>query len=88
MDEQSRKMLEEVVKISRENSIAIRKLVGYNRRIMLWRTIYWTLIIGSTIAAYYSIQPYFTSLIKLYSGQDINKVLDNFKTPASTTDSQ
>ena len=80
MDEQERKMLEEVVALSRENNASLRKLVSSHRRIVIWRTIYWTIIIGSTIAAYYSIQPYVTPLISFYSGQDINRVLDNLNT--------
>ena len=78
MDEHERKMLEEVVKLSQDNNKALRKLVGYHRSAMIFRIIYWTIIIGSVIAAYYSIQPYMTSLISLYSGQDINKVLNSF----------
>ncbi len=83
MDEQERKMLEEVVALSRENNVAIRKLMASHRRTVIWRSIYWTIIIGSTIAAYYSIQPYMTSLISLYSGQDISKVLDTFNASTS-----
>jgi len=82
MDEQERKMLEEVVKLSRDSNDAVHKLLSSHRRIVIWRIIYWTIIIGSTIAAYFSIQPYLTSLVKLYSGQDINKVLDGFNPPA------
>ena len=78
MDEQERKMLEEVVKLSQDNSRALRKLVGYHRNATIIRVIYWVIIIGSMFVAYYSIQPYLNSLISIYSGQDINKVLDNF----------
>jgi hypothetical protein len=76
MDEQDRKMLEEVVKLSRDNNVAVRKLVSYHRSTVIWRVIYWSIIIGSTIAAYYSIQPYWASLVSVYSGQDISGVLD------------
>lgn len=78
MDEQERKMLEEVVALSRENNVMVRKLVSAQRRAMILRAVYWSIIIGASIIAYYSIQPYLTSLIGLYTGQDISKILDSF----------
>ena len=78
MDEHERKMLEEVVKLSQENNKSLRKLIGYHRSAVIFRVIYWTIIIGGAIAAYYSIQPYLTSLIGIYSGQDISKILNSF----------
>jgi len=80
MDEQERKILDEVLRLSRDNNVMVRKLVSAHRRVVIWRFIYWTVIIGSAIAAYYSIQPYFTSLVKLYAGQNVDKVFEGLKT--------
>lgn len=81
MDEQERKMLEEVLALSRDNNVALGKLVKSHRQAMVWRAIYWSIIILSTLVAYFSVQPYLTSLIGIYSGQDINRVLDNLSAP-------
>lgn len=80
MDEQDRKKLDEVVALSQENNVALNKLIRYHKQAVAWRIIYWTIIIGTAIAAYFSIQPYLTSLFDIYSGQDINKILDTFNT--------
>ena len=84
MEEQDRKKLDEVIALSRENNAALHKLVSYHRRATAWRVIYWTIIIGSAIAAYFSIQPYLTSLFDLYSGKDIGKILDSFSSATSS----
>jgi hypothetical protein len=77
MDEQQRKMLEEVVALSRENNAMVRKLVSAQRTAMLWKLSYWVIIIVITLIAYFALQPYLTSLTKIYSGGDINQILDS-----------
>jgi hypothetical protein len=77
MDEQQRKMLEEVVALSRENNAMIQKLANAQRRAATWRAAYWLVIIGASLVAYLYLQPYLTSLMKIYSGGDINQILDN-----------
>lgn len=67
MNEQERKMLQEVIEISSDNNAMLRKLVRAQRSATLWKLIYWTIIIGSIIAGYYSIQPYIEPLMQAYS---------------------
>ena len=62
IDEQERKMLEEVVALSRSNNVMVRKLVSAQRRAALWRLVYWVIIIGASIVAYNSLQAYLSSL--------------------------
>lgn len=62
MDEQERKMLEEVVALSRSNNVMVRKLVSAQRRAALWRLVYWVIIIGASIVVYNSLQAYLSSL--------------------------
>lgn len=77
MNEQQQKMLEEVVALSRENSAMIRKLVNAQRMAAMWRAAYWIIIIVVSVIGYFALQPYLTSLTSIYSGGDINQILDS-----------
>jgi hypothetical protein len=78
MNEQERKMLDEVVELSRENNAMVRKLVRAQQRATFLRIFYWAIIIGSTIVAYYSIQPYVSTITKLFTGHDFSPLLNAF----------
>lgn len=67
-------MLEEVVVLSRDNNVVVRKLLSAQRRATLWRALYWVVIIGASFVGYYALQPYLSSLGKSYTY--INQVLD------------
>jgi hypothetical protein len=77
MDEQQRKMLEEVVALSRENNEMVHKLVKAQRTAMLWKLSYWGIIIVASLIAYFALQPYLTSMMKIYGGGDVNQILDS-----------
>jgi hypothetical protein len=72
MDEQERKMLEEVVELSRKNNVMVRKLVRAHRFAVFLRIFYWVIIIGSMAVAYYSIQPYVSAVSKFFTGHDFS----------------
>ena len=77
MNEQERKTLEEVAALSRENNAMLHKLLGAQRLATLWKVVYWLVVVGAMIIAYFALQPYLTALIKIYSGQDVNQVMDS-----------
>lgn len=62
MDEEDKKLLREVLDISRDNQKKIARLYRnlWWSRVSSW--IYWVFIIGSAFGAYYLIQPYFSYL--------------------------
>jgi len=57
MDPETKKILGETLELSKENNKMLRKM----RRAMMWtrvvKSIYWVLIIGSMLGAYYYFQP-------------------------------
>ena len=61
-------MLRENLKISREN----RKILKRLQRSMRWgrflRVVYWVVIIGGTLGAYYYIQPFVDNMKEMFSG--------------------
>jgi len=75
MDPESKKLLEETYSLAEENNKMLRAI----RRSMLWSritsTLYWVLIIGISVGAFYFIQPYLEQLMGAYS--DAKSNLDN-----------
>ena len=68
MDPESKKLLEETLALTRENNSMLHSM---KRSMVMARAMtifYWLFIIGSAIAAYYFIQPYFSRLMNVYGG--------------------
>jgi hypothetical protein len=78
MDQKQQQMLEESLRLAQENNAMLRKLIWAGRRAWIIRAVYWGVILILTIGSYYIIQPYVAPLLNLYSGQDINKILDTY----------
>jgi TRAP-type C4-dicarboxylate transport system permease small subunit len=68
MDPELKKMLEETLTLTQENN----KILQDVKRSMLWarimNIIYWVLIIGISIGAFYFLQPYIDQIVKTYGG--------------------
>lgn len=68
MDGELKNLLEENLKLSKENNELLIKV----RRVQKWaqysRVFYWFIIIGITFGAFYFIQPYLENLLNLYTG--------------------
>ncbi|MEK7180041.1 MAG: hypothetical protein AAB706_01050 [Patescibacteria group bacterium] len=83
MDSEDRRMLKHAVELSESNNKILKKLYGA----LVWQRIssivYWVVIIGVTIGAYYYVQPILDSFFKFYeslTGQSIdsNQLFDAF----------
>ncbi|MFA6256788.1 MAG: hypothetical protein WCT29_00565 [Candidatus Paceibacterota bacterium] len=84
MSPEEREMLLKCVTLAEENN----KILHAMKRSMMWtrvtRIVYWTLIIGSTVGAYYFIQPYLEQIIGVYGGtkssiDNVNSLFENFR---------
>ena len=66
MDPESKKLLEDTFQLEKDNNKMLRSM----RRSMIWgrvmSVIYWLIIIGISIGAFYFIQPYFNKILGLY----------------------
>ena len=72
MDSESKKLLEDTFALAQENN---KMLHSIRRSMVLARLmtfVYWVLIIGSAVGAYYFIQPYIDQLIGIYGGAQSN----------------
>lgn len=77
MDPESRKLLENTHSLAEENN----KMLHAMRRSMFWShvssALYWVVIIGISVGAFYFLQPYVNQLIKTYG--TVSAVLKNFQ---------
>jgi len=66
MSPEEKELLEKSVALAEDNNEILHKM----RRSMLWgrvmSVLYWTLIIGSAVGAYYFIQPYLNAMLGVY----------------------
>ena len=84
MDPESKKLLEETFSLAQENN---KMLHSIRRSMVLARIMsfmYWVLIIGSAVGAYYFIQPYIDQLLGIYGGvksnlDEVGSLLNNLK---------
>jgi hypothetical protein len=84
MDPESKKLLEETLTLAQENNKmlhSLRRSMVFSRILSL---VYWVLIIGSALGAYYFIQPYIDQLLGVYGGaksnlQDVGKIINGLK---------
>lgn len=58
--------LAEVTKLTRQNNKIMRKIQRSARISLIFRTVYWLLIIGSMLGAYYYLQPYIEDISSIY----------------------
>ncbi len=77
MTPEERSLLQSIAKNVEENNQILHAMRRAQRWATVWRAIYWTLIIGSTIGAYWIIQPYINQLLGVYGGAKSN--LDTVK---------
>jgi hypothetical protein len=66
MDPESKKLLEETLELEQENNEILHSM----KRSMTWArvmsVVYWLIIIGISIGAFYFIQPYIDQVVKTY----------------------
>jgi hypothetical protein len=82
-----RNMLKETLELTKENHFMLKKLRSAQKRASFFRAFYWLAIIGISLGAYYYIQPYVNTLIKIYTGgvsgfknvQDLGKSIPDAK---------
>lgn len=67
MTPEEHRMLMETRELTAENVAILKSIQRTNRFSLFFRVIYWAVIIGSAVGAYYLIQPYVDTLKDAYS---------------------
>ncbi len=76
-DSESKKLLEETLRLSQENNNILHSLRRSMRLARFMSLLYWVFIIGSAVGAYYFIQPYINQLRAVYG--NTSDVLNSFR---------
>jgi hypothetical protein len=68
MDNDTKQLLVENLDIAKENNLMLKKLVRAQKWAVIYRVVYWSIIILSSLGAYYFIQPFLSNLVNVYTG--------------------
>ncbi len=66
MDEELKKLLEENVRLSRENNQLLLKINKINKWSFISKIIYWFILLGVAAGAFYFIQPLIDGVSSIY----------------------
>lgn len=68
MDFEEKELIKKTFRLAEENNKILRKMRSSMRWSRAFRIVYWVIIIGAAIGAFYYIQPYIDQLVGVYSG--------------------
>jgi hypothetical protein len=77
MDPESKKLLEDTFRLSEDNNKMLHSMRRSMRVGHIMSLLYWIIIIGISVGAFYYAQPYIDQMMKLYGSA--SSVLKNFK---------
>jgi hypothetical protein len=78
MDQDIKKLLEDNLTLNKENNELLLKLYKVQRFAQITRIIYWVVIVGVAVGAFYFIQPFLNTLLGVY-GVDSSSLNGLFK---------
>ena len=67
MDSETKKLLEEVLELGRDNNKMLKKVRGVQKREAVWSALKMILVIGIAFGSFYFLQPYVDQLMSMYS---------------------
>ncbi len=81
MTPEEKELLKRSVALSEENNNILRSMRRSMRLSKFFSIIYYMVIIGSVVGAYYLVQPYINAITDAYGGatSNIGSILENFK---------
>ena len=68
MDQDIKQLLENNLKLSKENNVLLLKLHRIQRWAQITRILYWFIIIGISFGSFYFLKPYLGNLLNVYTG--------------------
>ncbi len=78
MDQSPNPKLDELLELTRENNKILRSMRRAQRWAAVMRVIYWIILIGVSVGAFYFLQPYLKQVTDLYNNS--RGALGNFTT--------
>ena len=68
MDQEAKQLLEENLKLSKDNNTLLLKIYNIQRWAQIMRVVYWTILILASIGAFYYLKPLLGNLVNVYTG--------------------
>jgi hypothetical protein len=68
MSPEDRSLLESTHRLAQENNKILHSIRRNNRYATIFKVVYWVIIIGVSLGAFYFIQPYVESILNVYRG--------------------
>ena len=75
-DEEKGRLLDRIGELTEQNNKLLHKLVRAQRWATFWSALWWLVVLGSSVVAYYYLQPYLDQILKLY--KQLGPSLTNF----------
>jgi hypothetical protein len=79
MDPETKQLLKDNIDLAQENNILLKKMVRNQKWTNIYRVVYWSIIIFTSVGAYYFIQPLLGNMFNVYGVSDGNNVGDVMK---------
>ncbi len=84
MEPEEKELLKRTLALEEENNSILRSMYRSMRLTRIFHIVYWIVIIGSAVGAYYLIQPYIEAVTGAYGGakdsfSSWSSIIDNFK---------
>lgn len=79
MDPETKQLLKDNIDLAQENNILLKKMVRNQKLTNIYRVVYWSIIIFTSVGAYYFIQPLLGNMFNVYGVSDGNNVGDVMK---------
>ena len=77
MNPDEKDLIKETYDLEKENNRLLKNLRNTNRWTVFFRVVYWTVIIGVAVGAFYYIQPYVNNILSAY--ENVQNDLMNVK---------
>ena len=76
MEEGLKELLQANLELSKENNKMLHKMVRTQRNALIMKAVYWLIIIGITVGAFFYIQPFLKKFTDMLPG--VSKLLNSF----------
>jgi len=78
MDPEVKQLLEENLRLSKENNAMLLKVRSVQRWAQITRVLYWFVIVAAAFGAFYFLKPYVGNILNVYTGgvSGINNISD------------
>ena len=77
-DQEIKELLRQNIELGKQNKVMLEKLIRSQKLTTLYRIGYWTIIIVSSLGAYYFASPYFDRIIDIYKNSGSSQQFQNF----------